>query len=98
MNRLKKKDVWATIKNYTTAYDKTWIFDKIQYDMVYYAYSHEINQFCSSHTLEDVYITKFDSLDENLAQALQHDCNHWAPGIESRVVFLYFVSYFNKSY
>lgn len=44
--------------------------------------SHEINQFCSKHTLEEVYITEFDSLDENLVQALQRDCNIWAPGIE----------------
>lgn len=48
--------------------------------------SHEINQFCSKHSLEDVYITKFDKLDENLAQAIQHDCNHWAPGIESSII------------
>ena len=34
-----------TIKNYTINYDKTWIFDKIH---------HEINQFCSSHTLQEV--------------------------------------------
>ena len=47
-------------------------------------HSHEINQFCSKHTLEEVYITKFDSLDENLVQALQRDCNIWAPGIESK--------------
>ena len=32
--------------------------------------------------MEEVYITKFDSLDENLVQALQTDCNKWAPGIE----------------
>merc|ERR1712031_101632 len=54
-------------------YDKTWIFDKIH---------HEINQFCSSHTLHQVYIEKFDTLDEHLQLALQRDCNVWAPGIE----------------
>jgi len=47
-----------------------------------YVNSHEINQFCSKHTLEEVYITKFDSLDENLVSALQADCNKWAPGIQ----------------
>ena len=27
-------------------------------------YSHEINQFCSKNTLQEVYIDKFDLLDE----------------------------------
>ena len=31
INRLKKESVYETIKNYTVHYDKTWIFDKIQY-------------------------------------------------------------------
>ena len=57
MNRLKKDLVWQTIKNYTAEYDKTWIFDKIH---------HEINQFCSSHTLHEVYVSLFDQLDENI--------------------------------
>lgn len=45
-------------------------------------YSHEINQFCSKHTLQDVFIDKFDMLDEQLSSALQNDLNKWAPGIE----------------
>lgn len=73
VNRLKKDLVHDTVKNYTTNYDQTWIFDKIH---------HEINQFCSKHTLREVYITKFDSLDENLAETLQKTCDMWAPGIE----------------
>eukprot|EP00826_Nyctotherus_ovalis_P026189 TRINITY_DN2045_c0_g10_i1.p1 TRINITY_DN2045_c0_g10~~TRINITY_DN2045_c0_g10_i1.p1 ORF type:complete len:199 (-),score=75.44 TRINITY_DN2045_c0_g10_i1:139-735(-) len=32
--------------------------------------------------LEEVYISKFDTLDENLIQAIQNSCNQWAPGIE----------------
>jgi erlin len=35
VNRLRSDLVYATIKNYTVNYDKTWIFDKIH---------HEINQ------------------------------------------------------
>ena len=31
VNRLKKQYAWETIKNYSTHYDKTLIFDKIQY-------------------------------------------------------------------
>jgi len=54
----------------------------IKYSNYLNIFSHEINQFCSKHTLEEVYITEFDSLDENLVQALQNDCNIWAPGIE----------------
>jgi hypothetical protein len=30
VNRLRKELAFATIKNYTINYDKTWIFDKIQ--------------------------------------------------------------------
>lgn len=30
VNRLRKSDVLDTIRNYTTNYDTTWIFDKIQ--------------------------------------------------------------------
>jgi len=73
VNRLKKEYVFATIKNYTVNYDKTWIFDKIH---------HEINQFCSRHTLQEVYITQFETLDENLQQALVRDIQLWSPGIE----------------
>jgi erlin len=40
------------------------------------------NQFCSSHTLQEVYITQFDTLDEHLQKALQEGCAAWAPGIE----------------
>lgn len=73
VNRLEKVRVHETVQNYTVDYDKTWIFDKIH---------HEINQFCSSHSLQEVYIEKFAELDESLANALQQDCNQWAPGIK----------------
>lgn len=73
VNRLAAGMVYDTIKNYTIDYDRTWIFDKIH---------HEINQFCSSHSLQEVYIDLFDTLDENLAQALQRDASVWAPGLE----------------
>jgi len=72
VNQLEKKHVFQTIKNYTVDYDKTWIFDKIH---------HEINQFCSKHTLQEVYIDMFDTLDESLLEALQKDCDKYAPGI-----------------
>jgi len=73
VNRLKRTHVLETVKKYSVDYDKIWIFDKIH---------HEINQFCSAHTLQEVYIDMFDSLDESLATALQSDCDKWDTGIE----------------
>jgi len=73
VNQLRPNLVHATIQNYTVEYDKTWIYDKIH---------HEINQFCSAHTLQEVYIDMFDRLDESLVQSLQTSCNVWAPGIQ----------------
>ena len=73
VNRLNIDHVYETVKNYTVNYDKTWIYDKIH---------HEINQFCSKHTLHEVYIEQFDELDEHLAEVLQSNANKWAPGIE----------------
>lgn len=72
VNQLSADAVWQTVKNYTVDYDKTWIYDKIH---------HEINQICSRSTLEEMYITKFDTLDETLRDALQRDIDLYAPGI-----------------
>merc|ERR1719231_140140 len=72
VNRLDASMVYDTVKAYTTSYDKTWIYDKIH---------HEINQICSRSTLEEMYITKFDTLDETLRDALQRDIDLYAPGI-----------------
>jgi hypothetical protein len=47
VNKLRRPYVFETIKNYTSAYDKFWIYNKIH---------HEINQFCSKHTLQQIYI------------------------------------------
>eukprot|EP01090_Pellita_catalonica_P014037 TRINITY_DN3480_c0_g1_i1.p1 TRINITY_DN3480_c0_g1~~TRINITY_DN3480_c0_g1_i1.p1 ORF type:complete len:345 (-),score=69.22 TRINITY_DN3480_c0_g1_i1:63-1097(-) len=72
VNQLDKAHAHQTVKLYGVNYDKTWIFDKIH---------HEINQFCSAHTLEEVYIEQFATLDEALAKALQRDCDKWNTGI-----------------
>jgi hypothetical protein len=53
VNRLRKEYVHDTLLNYGVHYDKTWIYDKIH---------HEINQFCSAHTLQQVYIDMFDQV------------------------------------
>lgn len=73
VNRLKVENVHNTVKQYGVNYDKMWIFDKIH---------HEINQFCSKHTLREVFIDQFDTLDENLMNALQNDCDRYKTGID----------------
>jgi len=73
VNRLRKDYVHETLLNYGVHYDKTWIYDKIH---------HEINQFCSAHSLQQVYIDMFDRIDETMKEAIQRDCTRYAPGIE----------------
>lgn len=73
VNRLRKEHVYDTLLNYGVNYDNTWIYDKIH---------HEINQFCSAHSLQQVYIDMFDQIDEKMKDALQADCTRYAPGIE----------------
>ncbi|GMH15283.1 hypothetical protein Nepgr_017124 [Nepenthes gracilis] len=73
VNRLRKEYVYETLLHYGVQYDNTWIYDKIH---------HEINQFCSSHSLQQVYIDMFDQIDERMKDALQSDCTRYAPGIE----------------
>ncbi|KAI3467251.1 hypothetical protein Pfo_023914 [Paulownia fortunei] len=73
VNRLHKDYVYETLLNYGVQYDNTWIYDKIH---------HEINQFCSGHSLQQVYIDMFDQIDEKMKDALQADCTRYAPGIE----------------
>jgi len=72
VNRLDRNSVYVTVRDYGVNYDKIWIFDKIH---------HEINQFCSSHSLHEVYIDKFDKLDESLASAIQDSCDQYSTGI-----------------
>lgn len=57
VNYLDKSAVLQTIRNYTSDYDKTWIYDRIH---------HSVNQFCSLHTLQEVYIDLFDTIDDQL--------------------------------
>ena len=42
----------------------------------------QVNQICSRSTLQEMYITKFESLDETLVAALQRDIDEYAPGIK----------------
>lgn len=72
VNKLKKTHVYETVLNYTEDYEKFWITDKLH---------HEINQFCSKHSLQEIYIDIFDKLDEELILSLNRDLSKWAPGI-----------------
>uniref|UniRef100_A0A8C9TYM7 Erlin-1 n=1 Tax=Scleropages formosus TaxID=113540 RepID=A0A8C9TYM7_SCLFO len=77
VNMLVPSAVVDIVRNYTADYDKTLIFNKIH---------HELNQFCSVHTLQEVYIELFDIIDENLKIALQKDLNVMAPGLTIQAV------------
>lgn len=77
VNRLDRSSVLSTMRDYGEHYDKIWIFDKIH---------HEVNQFCSKHTLQEVYIDKFDTLDEQLQGALQSSCSEYKTGISISAV------------
>merc|ERR1719334_392977 len=73
VNMLQPTAVFDTVKNYTADYDKPLIFDKVH---------HELNQFCSGHNLQEVYIELFDQIDENLKASLQRDLTEMAPGLK----------------
>ncbi|KAJ1521610.1 hypothetical protein ONE63_003259 [Megalurothrips usitatus] len=77
VNILSASSVYDIVKNYTADYDKTLIFNKVH---------HELNQFCSVHSLQEVYIDLFDQIDENLKTALQRDLNEMAPGLYIQAV------------
>uniref|UniRef100_A0A914VHK4 Major facilitator superfamily (MFS) profile domain-containing protein n=1 Tax=Plectus sambesii TaxID=2011161 RepID=A0A914VHK4_9BILA len=72
VNILSASSVYDIVKNYTVDYDKPLIFNKVH---------HEVNQFCSIHSLQEVYIDLFDQIDENLKIALQQDLTIMAPGL-----------------
>merc|ERR1719319_1915432 len=72
VNVLKSSAVYEIVKNYTADYDKPLIFDKVH---------HELNQFCSSHNLQEVYIDLFDQIDENLKTSIQNELGEMAPGL-----------------
>ena len=53
VNILEYDKVHDTVKRFTAEYDRPLIFEKVH---------HELNQFCSSHTLQEVYVTQFDQV------------------------------------
>ncbi|XP_002127010.2 erlin-1 [Ciona intestinalis] len=77
VNILSPAAVYEIVRNYTADYDRALIFNKVH---------HELNQFCSVHSLQEVYIAKFDRIDENLKKALQVDLTEMAPGLKVQAV------------
>lgn len=77
VNFLDTTSVHQIVKRFTADYDKTLIFNKVH---------HELNQFCSAHSLQEVYIELFDQIDENLKNALQQDLDRMAPGLVAQAV------------
>merc|ERR1719251_619413 len=73
VNLLEQENVHDIVKRYSADYDKPLIFDKVH---------HELNQFCSAHNLQEVYIDLFDQIDENLKKAIQADLQEMAPGLK----------------
>jgi hypothetical protein len=64
VNRLRKDFAYETVKNYSLNYERFWLHDKIH---------HEVNQFCSRYSLQEIFIEKFGELDDFLQVALEKD-------------------------
>lgn len=77
VNLLAADRVYEIVKNFTADYDKTLIYNKIH---------HELNQFCSVHSLQEVYIDLFSDIDEYLKNALQKELTIIAPGLYVQAV------------
>lgn len=56
-------------------------FINLFFSLIFNKIHHELNQFCSVHTLQEVYIDLFSDIDEHLKNALQKDLILIAPGI-----------------
>lgn len=72
VNQLSKEHVWPTVQKFTVEYDQPLIFNNIH---------HAVNEFCSSHTLQEIYVDLFDTIDEHLIDTLQNHTRELAPGI-----------------
>lgn len=58
------------VKNFTADYDKALIFNKVH---------HELNQFCSVHSLQEVYIGLFGKRSTVIYTAALHRSLHRSP-------------------
>merc|ERR1719488_349793 len=63
-------------------FEKIEVVNQLSADKVHDKVAHEVNQFCSSHTLHEVYVTLFDQVDEHIQTALVQSLNEQAPGLQ----------------
>ncbi|ETW06214.1 hypothetical protein, variant 2 [Aphanomyces invadans] len=73
VHRLRSAFVLDTVRNYSMRFEKLWIED-VTY--------HEINLLCSKFSLDQVYISHFDQLDELLQARMSALLAVWAPGLD----------------
>lgn len=70
VNILSSSAVIDTVMSYGVHYDQPLIYAKVH---------HLLNQWCSKHTLNEVYIEKFDLIDDFLQNELQENINKFQP-------------------
>uniref|UniRef100_A0A2K6SZQ4 Erlin n=1 Tax=Saimiri boliviensis boliviensis TaxID=39432 RepID=A0A2K6SZQ4_SAIBB len=78
VNFLVPNAVYDIVKNYTADYDKALIFNKIH---------HELNQFCSVHTLQEVYIELFGKKNPASLHCLMPGCLQGVMGTYGQEMF-----------
>lgn len=76
-NQLKESHVISTISQYTADYDQ---------DVVMELVNHQVNVICSKHTAQELYIDKFDQLDDLLLEFLQEENDKRNTGL--RITFV----------
>lgn len=97
VNILSQDAVLDIVRNYTVNYDRTLIFDKIHHEVNQFCsvnetmknrafFSRLSNNFLligcfQVHTLQEVYIDLFSSIDDHLKRTLQNDLNILSPGL-----------------
>ena len=79
VNQLNASEVYNVVSQFGVDYDQPLIFARIH---------HEMNQYCSHSVLNDVYIDKFDQLDDHLTETLQRSINQYVQGLRIHAVRL----------
>ena len=72
VNQVEIKSLIGIVRNFGIDYRKILIFDRIH---------HEVNKICSTHTLEEIYITKFSNIDEELINSLRAFIEKYTKGL-----------------
>ena len=72
VNILSANSVLDTVRSYGVNYAQPLIYSKVH---------HLLNQWCSKRTLNEVYIEKFDEIDDFLQSELQENINNFQPNL-----------------